>query len=130
MDGMTRGKRVARFAGQWHAVQMAPHGEAIGPFLIKRCFEDVRQEGRRKRNEQHVIACSPLLGRTIAAPNPPARGQAGEHMLIGTPSDDLGSLLGGRIGVSRDGTGDRDIGSGRFDNRNGTSPKVKPSHNA
>ncbi|WP_456624816.1 hypothetical protein [Bradyrhizobium sp. URHC0002] len=38
-------------------------------------------------------------------------------MLIGTPSDDLGNLLGGRIGVSRDGTGDRDIGSGRFDNR-------------
>ncbi|WP_210161770.1 hypothetical protein, partial [Bradyrhizobium japonicum] len=56
MHSVPRRKRIKRLARERNAMKMAAHGPAIGPHLIELRFQKVRQQNRRERRQQHMIA--------------------------------------------------------------------------
>ena len=102
MHGMAGREGVERLSGKGHAVEMADHREAVRPSLIEDRFEHMRDRADDERREQDMVGVLARASRAAAAIQPPARGQRQDHMLVGAPGQEFGSLLGASAGIFRD----------------------------
>jgi hypothetical protein len=91
-------------------MNVATHGAAIGPDLIELRFQKVRQQNRRKRRQQHMIARPSLRWWLGARPEPPSDGERRQDVSIGSPGDDRGYIFRERPGVARDHACERGVG--------------------
>jgi hypothetical protein len=65
MHGMTGRESVERFSGKRHAVEVAAHGQAVRPALIKDRLEQVRDGADDERRQQNNMVTAPARARRI-----------------------------------------------------------------
>src|SRR5207253_94941 len=91
------GKASRGFPNRGHPMQMAAHGQAVRPPLVKDRLEEMRSEADGQRRQQDVIAVPAVGNGAAAAIHPPTGGDR-----------QLRRPLGARAGVFSDRTCDSD----------------------
>src|SRR6267142_6737265 len=85
---------------------------SVRTLLIEDFLQDVGENCNRHCRQQDMAAVSPGLHASVSAAEPPTSGQRAKNMLVGSPTQDLGSRLDVGVGVSRNRIRNFDVGLG------------------